>query len=91
MTANQMYKQSGSGLPFKQWIEREKEKGVVIPQAGVTDQMSDDLKTRLKSKEENFSSFTKDNTVIGLNKTVLVISGLIIVGAIAYTIYKRKE
>ena len=29
MTANQMYKNSGSTLTFREWLNREKEKGVV--------------------------------------------------------------
>lgn len=31
MGANQMYRLSGSSLPFKEWLENEKAKGVVIP------------------------------------------------------------
>lgn len=30
-SANQRYRESGSSLPFKDWIEREKAKGVHIP------------------------------------------------------------
>jgi hypothetical protein len=33
----------------------------------------------------------KDNTFIGLNKGVLVVSGLIILGTIAYKIYQKRK
>ena len=33
----------------------------------------------------------KDNTFLGLNKTLLMLSGLIIVGAIGYKIYQNKK
>ena len=31
LSANKLYKQSGSTLPFKDWLEREKAKGKFIP------------------------------------------------------------
>lgn len=31
VSANKLYKQSGSTLPFKDWLEREKAKGKFIP------------------------------------------------------------
>ena len=37
LSANQQYKLSGSTLPFKDWLNREKEIGEVIPKSGVSD------------------------------------------------------
>ena len=90
--ANQMYKQSGTTLSFKDWIEREKAKGVVIPKKGVTDKISKDLESRLQGNENevNFIDNDKDN-ICGLSKTVLIVSTLMIVGAIGYTIYRNKK
>jgi hypothetical protein len=33
ISANKIYKESGSSLPFKDWLEREKNKGKFIPNA----------------------------------------------------------
>ncbi len=33
LSANKIYRESGSSLPFKDWLEREKNKGVFIPNA----------------------------------------------------------
>ena len=35
-SANQRYKESGSTLPFKDWLNREKAKGEIIFQKGVS-------------------------------------------------------
>ena len=89
MTANQMYKQSGSGLPFKEWIKREKAKGILIPQKGVTDEYNEavgNLET-----EEIKNEKKKSKTVVGLSKPILIISVLMIVGAIGYTYYRKNK
>lgn len=88
--ANQMYKQSGSTLSFKEWIEREKAKGVVIPQKGVTDKISDELQEKLNGNEVNFVNSEKDK-FLGLSKTVLIVSTLIVLGAVGYSIYKKRK
>ena len=90
MTANQMYKNSGSTLPFREWLNREKEKGVVIPQQGVTDKIDSELQEKLNGNEVNFIK-SGEKTVLGLNKTVLVVSVLIVLGAVGYTIYKNRK
>ena len=33
----------------------------------------------------------KDNTLLGLSKPVLILSGLLILGAIAYKIYQKRK
>ena len=88
-SANQRYKESGSSLPFKQWIQREKAKGIVIPQIGVTDVVEETLNDL---KENNVNEITLEpNKVLGLNKKILIISGLIIVGALAYNYYRKSK
>ena len=88
-----MYKESGSTLPFTQWLNREKAKGVVIPQKGVSDTIDEELQKELVGVNENeFSNFTDNKkTIFGLNKTILILSGVIIIGAIAYKIYVKKK
>lgn len=90
MTANQMYKNSGSTLTFTEWLNREKQKGVVIPQQGVTDKIDDELQKQLDGDEVNFIK-SGEKTVLGLNKTMLIISTLIVLGAVGYTIYRKRK
>ena len=87
LSANQQYKLSGSILPFKDWINREKEKGEVIPKSGISDVL----------EAEDYSSAgvepikePKKTTVLGLSKPILLLSALVIVGAVAYKYYYKK-
>ena len=91
LSANQQYKLSGSVLPFKDWINREKEKGEVIPKSGISDVLEDALLL------EDYSSAgvepikePKKTTVLGLSKPILLLSALVIVGAVAYKYYYKK-
>ena len=86
-SADQRYKESGSSLSFKEWIKREKEKGEVIYQEGVTNSIKKELGDRLEKpvmKEKN-------NKVFGLDKRILILSTLIVVGAVAYKVYTSKK
>ena len=85
-SANQQYKLSGSSLSFTEWIEREK--GVVIPKEGVTDV----FETEMSKVEQEVEVEPKNSKrVLGLNRNMLMLSGLVIVGAIAYKFYANKE
>tara|TARA_R110001592_G_scaffold225319_1_gene481157 strand:- start:10120 stop:10413 length:294 start_codon:yes stop_codon:yes gene_type:complete len=89
LSANQQYKLSGSVLPFKDWINREKEKGEVIPKSGVTDVIQDAIETDMINKQEKEES-NKSKTILGLSKPILMLSALVIVGAVAYKYYYKK-
>tara|TARA_B110000046_G_scaffold124377_1_gene130787 strand:+ start:89 stop:394 length:306 start_codon:yes stop_codon:yes gene_type:complete len=93
LSANQQYKLSGSVLPFKDWINREKEKGEVIPKSGISDVIED----ALLLDAEDYSGAgvepkkqDKKTTVLGLSKPILLLSALVIVGAVAYKYYYKK-
>jgi len=90
-SANQRYKESGSSLPFKQWIEREKAKGIVIPQIGVTDVVDEMVNEMNQSTTESIKENLEPKKVLGLDKKILVISGLLIVGAIAFNYYRNNK
>ena len=87
LSANQQYKLSGSVLPFKDWINREKEKGEVIPKSGISDvlEAEDYSIAGVEPKKQD-----KKTTVIGLSKPILLLSALVIVGAVAYKYYYKK-
>lgn len=88
LSANQRWKQSGTSLSFKEWINREKAKGVVIPQKGVTDVYL----TALNSQDdETVKDDKKAKTVLGLSKNILLVSGLVIVGAVAFNFWKNRK
>lgn len=89
LSANQRYKQSGTSLPFSEWIEREKAKGIVIPQKGVTDVYMKAVQGLEKNDEQN--PVSTPPKILGLDKRILIISGVIILSAIAYKYYKDRK
>ena len=103
---NKLWRESGTSLSFADWIQREKDKGAFLANKqfekfanveGVIDDATWLEKVKNQSridlgidkivKEKEF----KDNTFIGLNKTLLLISGLIVLGAIGYKIYQKRK
>lgn len=92
MSANQQYKLSGSTLPFRDWLNREKAKGEVIPKQGVTDVINEAIDTDMLNNDSVLESEDKttSNTILGLSKPILMLSALVIVGAVAYKYYYKK-
>ena len=98
-SANKRWKESGSTLTFKEWIDRENKKeesGKNFASFSATNPQ-DYIKDTLKNAETQLSNpQTQEDTssVLGLNKSVLVFSGMIIVGAIGiyyFTKLKKKK
>lgn len=87
-TANQLYKESGTNLPFKEWIELEKEKGQFIKNDTLTSVVNAVLNSRDTTKPQNT---TNGDKILGLSKPVIITSILIIAGAIGYKIYSLKK
>lgn len=97
-SANQLWKESNTTLSFKDWIQREKEKGDFIPNkkfTGIDGVVTDDLDT---TKFEDKLGINKPatpnldkNKVFGLNKWVLLSSLFVIGGAIAYKVYSKNK
>ena len=84
-TANQLYRESGSTLSFKEWIEREKAKGTEMINQEIADAID-----RLQAGEPQVQD-VPNTTWYGLNKNVWIFGGLVVAGAIAYTIYKKRK
>lgn len=86
-TANQLYKESGSQLPFSEWIEEQKLKGIFIK--------NDTLNNIVKSvmDEPSTSSVNKptQKTFLGLSKPILIVSTLVVVSAVIYKISTLKK
>jgi hypothetical protein len=85
-SANQRWKESGTTLSFKEWIEREKQK---------FNYQSDDKKFVGADGSTDVSttpsSATVPSSLFGINSTVLILSGVIILGATGYYLYKKLK
>jgi hypothetical protein len=102
---NRLWRESGTSLSFSDWIQREKDKGVFlinkkfekfasadgeIDDATWLEQVKKQDRINLgidKIKDPN----KKDNTFFGLNKPILILSALIVIGAIGYKIYQKRK
>jgi hypothetical protein len=86
-TANQLfkiYKEDGGTLNFSAWLNREKKKGV-FP---LNQNLNEEVYMALNGLKENASS----KRTFGFPTSILVITGVVIVGAIVYSqIIKKKD
>jgi hypothetical protein len=103
---NRLWRDSGTSLSFADWIQREKEKGAFMknkkfenfsnvnglqtPQEFIQDSI-EKAKNELGINAPVNDPNKKDNTFVGLNKGVLIISALIVLGAIGYKIYQKRK
>lgn len=81
-SANQLYRESGSTLPFKQWIEREKSKGIFIPNIEAQNEMMNVIGEDTKTTED------KPNHLVR-NLAVLAVIGVL--SYFAYRTIKNKN
>lgn len=75
-SANQLYKESGTTLSFKDWIEREKSKGIHIPNVEANNEMLNLLGDE-KTEEPKSNKY--------LVRNILFVVGAL---ALAYTGYR---
>lgn len=89
---NQLYKESGTTLTYKEWRKREDEKMASFDGIG-SPNIKDSLPFKQAQDEINkVSGFKKDisnDTIFGINKYVIIFGSLIVVSALGYTIYKK--
>jgi len=97
-SANQIWKESGTTLSFADWIQREKEKGRFLPNKMVSDftenitaSIKDSLGINNTSNANDNVSINTSGKVVGLNKWVIVGSLVIIIGAVVYSVAKKKK
>ena len=91
-TANQRWRESGSTLTFKQWIERENQKKGSSENFLSFDSTLD-VKPDNVFEEDNYPIKTKTDKgkFLGLDTTTLIVSTILIVGSISYYLIKRKK
>lgn len=89
---NQRYKEANTTLSYKEWRKREDEKMASfdgIPNISDT--------TEYKKTVEKMQSVgglqtkLKGKSVFGISYNILAISGIIILGVVAYKIYKKNK
>jgi len=84
-SANQLYKESGSNLPFKDWLEQSKKDNLLMKNVQLTNIIEKE-KQKLTSKPYD----NNESKVFGLNKKVIVISGLLLTAALIYKLTQKK-
>jgi hypothetical protein len=104
-SANKRWKESGSTLTFKEWIDRENKKnmefdGNFIPfkeEKKVNALGSDSIKQTIDQAKQDlidasgYKVVTNKDNVLGLNKGVLVFSTLLIVGSLSFYFYQKYK
>lgn len=100
-SANKRWKESGTTLSFKEWIERENTKevpdsmGSFIPFNG--DSASSVINDTIKAAQQDIKvssgyvgSVSKD-TVFGLDKRILIFSGILIASSLGFYFYTKMK
>lgn len=86
-TANQLYKESGSQLPFSEWIEEQKLKGIFIK----NDTLNNIVKSVMDEPLNSSINKPTQKTFLGLSKPILIVSTLVVVSAVIYKISTSKK
>ena len=91
-SANQLWKESNTRLPFSVWIEREKDKGMYIPNKFVQDSIANaKIQLGIEKDPNEVEALVDDNKWLGLSKGALIFSLVIITSAIAYKFYIHQK
>ena len=96
-SANQIWKESGSTLSFKNWLQREKDKGRFLPNKQLMEFNSIDGDSELSDNQKIIQETLKKNksnevpNKVGLDKVVIMGSVLLVLGGIAYKIYQKRK
>lgn len=87
-SANQLYKESGSTEGFAVWLNKEKQKAAQF----IKNQKLNEIiaKEKAKLSEAIYLSDNK-NKIFGLSKNVLIISSVLILGAVSFKIYQHYK
>jgi hypothetical protein len=92
-SANKRWKESGSTLGFKEWIDRENKKNSSELNLPFEDDTASIYEVEeVETPTENFVGLVTEedkSKVFGLDKNILIFSGILIVGSIAYLAYKK--
>jgi LPXTG-motif cell wall-anchored protein len=89
---NQRWKESGTTLTYKEWRRREDDKmasfdGIKAP--NLNDSALYKKTINEMAKVGGYKETTSGKTTFGINNNVLLVGGLLIVGAIGFVVYKK--
>lgn len=102
-SANKRWKESGSTLTFKQWLDREDKKNdskssnflpFDSPSLSQTQQqINDSIKSDIQNVDIGINNnYQEDKTkFLGLDKTTFVFAGILILGSLTYYFIKRAK
>ena len=95
-SANKRWKESGSTLTFKEWIDRENKKkdgtSNFLPFDSVDSMNPDDVIKQTVDNIEDKPRDTEDKSkILGLDKSILVFSTILIAGSLTYFFIKRAK
>lgn len=96
-SANKRWRESGTTLPFKDWINRENKKKEQSLNSFFEpiEHPIEMVKNKPQNLSRNITGDSLSNTqstnrdVFGLNKWAIVFSSLLIVGSVSYIMYKK--
>jgi hypothetical protein len=97
-SANQLWRESKTTLSFKEWLNREKEKYAnfegsenlsFIPNVPLQNKINETIEDI--KRDTGFRTQTSKGKVLGLDKRILIVAGVIIVGAIGFRIYQKYK
>ncbi len=89
LSANAMYKQSGSTLSFKDWLEREKSKGKFIP--NIQAQMEFENADGSKTAQEDIQGAGQLQIGSIIGKNLLITLAIVAGGLLVYRYYKKNK
>lgn len=96
-SANQIWKESGSTLSFKSWLQREKDKGRFLPNKQLMEFNSIEGENEITENQKIIQQTLKKNKSndipqkYGLDKIVIMVSVAIVLGGVAYKIYQKRK
>jgi hypothetical protein len=92
---NQMYKESGTTLSYKEWRRREDDKmasfdGFVAPKLEIDTSGLKMAQDKMRGIG-GYKTESKNKSTFGIPNYVIIMGGVLIVGAIAYKIYQKNK
>jgi hypothetical protein len=85
---NKLWKESGTTLTFKEWLERENNKKVETKENFLPFNADDVINSKLEIKTKN-TNIPNKNKVLGLDKGIVIFSGVLIAASIGYYVYTK--
>lgn len=96
-SANQLWRESGTTLSFKDWLNREKKKFMNFNGGSnvmmVNQPLNEEIKDTLSSirKSVGYKTEVESKTIFGVNKTIIIVVGISIVAFATYKYIKSRK